>query len=201
LVVLLVVAILGAAGYFGFRWWQGRPSDMKLVARQPVAPPATTTTAAPVTETTTSVPASLTVTPAPPPTTTTVAPPPPAVTASVEPAPTQALPRVTARTTTAPAATPGRERIDAMARDFAANANGNFTVQIQILCDASNVEKVMRDGGQSVWFVPQTIGGTRSCYRVFWGRYETRQQAQQAMAQIPAGVRDRNAAVKPVPRG
>jgi septal ring-binding cell division protein DamX len=203
LIALLVIAILGAAGYFGFRWWQGRQeATPTLVARQPVAPPTTTTTAPPPTETAAPVPASLTVTPTPVPTTTTVAPPP--ATASIEPAPTQALPRVTARTTTAaasPAAAPGRERIDAMARDFAANTSGNFTVQIQILCDASNVEKLMRDGGPRVWFVPQTIGGTRSCYRVFWGRYNTREQAQQALAQIPAGVRDRSAAVKPVPKG
>ena len=88
-----------------------------------------------------------------------------------------------------------------MAREFATNASGNFTVQIQILCDASNVEKLMSSGGQNIWFVPQTIGGTRSCYRVFWGRYNTREQAQQAIAQIPASVRDRNAAVKPVPKG
>jgi septal ring-binding cell division protein DamX len=86
-----------------------------------------------------------------------------------------------------------------MAREFAARATGNFTVQIQILCDASNVEKLMRSGGE-VWFVPQTIGA-RSCYRVFWGRYNTRDQAQQAVAQIPADIRDPNAAVKPVPKG
>ena len=202
LVALMIIAIVGAAGYFGFRWWEGRQAtSVAAVAPQPATPaPVTTTTAAPapaetgtIVETTPTDTVALTVTPAPVP-----------ATATIEPAPTQALPRVTARSTAGsdtPAATPGRERIDAMAREFAANASGNFTVQIQILCDASNVEKLMRSGGQSVWFVPQTIGGTRSCYRVFWGRYNTREQAQQALAQIPAGVRDRNAAVKPVPKG
>ena len=87
-----------------------------------------------------------------------------------------------------------------MARNFAANASGNFTVQIQILCDPSNLDKAMRAGGDNVWFVPQTIGG-RSCYRVFWGRYNTRDEAQQALAQVPAGIRDRNSAVKAVPKG
>jgi septal ring-binding cell division protein DamX len=86
-----------------------------------------------------------------------------------------------------------------MARQFATSPTGNYTVQIQILCDASNVEKLMRGSADSVWFVPQTIG-TRSCYRVFWGRYATREQAQQGMAQIPAGIRDQNAAVKAVPK-
>jgi septal ring-binding cell division protein DamX len=134
----------------------------------------------------------------PAPATTTVA------TATAEPAPTQALPRVTARATPVAAATPAtsadRSRVDAMAREFASSPSGNYTVQIQILCDASNVAKLMRSGGESVWFVPQTIG-ERSCYRVFWGRYTTRDQAQQAMAGIPAAARDRNAAVKAVPKG
>jgi hypothetical protein len=222
LVVLMILAILGAAGYYGWLWWQGRQTAPPLVAQQrPVAQPAVTatnpTTAAPATDTTdttgTIVEAATQTTPPAPPaggltivpppatttvatTTTTTAP----ATATVEPPPTQALPRVTARTTTAaPASGVAKDRVDAMAREFASRATGNFTVQIQILCDASNVEKLMRGGGD-VWFVPQTIG-SRSCYRVFWGRYNTRDQAQQAIAQIPAGIRDRNAAVKPVPKG
>ena len=223
LIVLMVIAILGAAGYFGYMWWQGRqaaPAPAVAAQQRPApkpAPPAPTSTTGTIVEltqtTTAAAPAGgLTIvttpvtttapTPAATSTTSTVAP----VSASAEPAPTQALPRVTARTT--PAATPvvpasggaNRERVDAMARDFASSATGNFTVQIQILCDASNVEKLMRTGGQSIWFVPQPIGA-RSCYRVFWGRYNTRDQAQQAVAQIPAGIRDRNAAVKPVPKG
>jgi hypothetical protein len=227
LVALMLIAILGAAGYFGFLWWQGRQdaADGQPVVYRPVRP--ATTTTAPVNPATAGtdtaatnttgtvvqtasatqtaapapVPGALTVTPASataPPATTTA---PPPVTASTEP-----LPRVTARTipaaaapTPTAAATPGRERVDAMARQFATNATGNYTVQIQILCDASNVEKLMRGSADSVWFVPQTIG-TRSCYRVFWGRYPTRDQAQQAIPQIPSGIRDQNAAVKPVPK-
>lgn len=85
-----------------------------------------------------------------------------------------------------------------MARDFLANPKGNFTVQIQILCDPGNVEKAMKDGGGKVWFVPQTIG-TRACYRVFWGGFATREEAQRALAQVPASLRDATAAVKAVP--
>ena len=86
-----------------------------------------------------------------------------------------------------------------MAREFAANPRGNFTVQIQILCNPANVEKAMKDGGANVWFVPQTLG-TRSCYRVFWGNFATREEAQRALASVPAILRDPTAAVKPVPR-
>lgn len=216
LVALMIIAILGAAGYFGFLWWQGREApEPVLTTRRPKpptpstvpvtpTPTATDTAASTGTIVETSTTPTQTAAPAPIPSaaltiTSTVAPP---ATASAEPPPTQALPRVTARSTpVAPAANAaGRERMDAMAREFAANANGNFTVQIQILCDASNVEKLMRSGGENIWFVPQTIG-TRPCYRVFWGRYNTRDQAQQALGQIPAGIRDRSAAVKAVPKG
>jgi septal ring-binding cell division protein DamX len=47
--------------------------------------------------------------------------------------------------------------------------------------------------------VPQTIKG-RSCYRIFYGRYATREEASKAMGTVPAALRDPNAAVKPVPR-
>jgi septal ring-binding cell division protein DamX len=91
-----------------------------------------------------------------------------------------------------------KARYDAMARDYAANPTGNFTVQVQILCDPSNLGKAITAGGQNLWFVPQPIGG-RSCYRVFWGRYATREEAQRALANVPASLRDPSAAVKPVP--
>lgn len=194
IIALLVIAILAGAGYFGWMWWQSRetaePAPV-VVAQRPVpvpVAPVTTTTAAPVTET--------------------VAPPTETVAVATE---TGALPMVTAKAKpmeiTAPAPPPaaapvpagaGRERLDAMAREYAANPSGNFTVQIQILCDPSNLGKAVTAGGQNVWFVPQPIG-TRSCYRVFWGRFATRAEAQQAMSQVPAGLRDPNAAVKPVP--
>jgi septal ring-binding cell division protein DamX len=237
LVAVMVIAILAGAGYFGFKWWEGRqeapaPAPVVATRRPPLRPAATgtiveiptatdtastdtsamtgtvaqvATTTQPATSTQSTTASGLTIVPPPTATTTTTATRTPApATASAEPATTQALPRVTARGTTPPgstaASTPGRERVDAMARNYASNATGNFTVQIQILCDASNVEKLMRDAGSNVWFVPQAIGA-RSCYRVFWGRYTTREQAQAAIAQIPSSMRDRNAAVKPVPKG
>jgi hypothetical protein len=221
---LLILAILGAAGYYGFLWWQGRQgSGETVVVQRPVrrpqpgaAPLATTPPASPLTDTaSTAAPAAAVITPATTtvaaaapapavitPTTTTAAPPaavppraptPVQITAAAPASTSQALPRVTARV---PA---GRERVDAMARDYAANPTGNYTVQVQILCDPANVEKAMRAGGENVWFVPQTIGG-RGCYRVFWGHFDSRTQAQQALAQVPASLRDKNSAVKAVPR-
>lgn len=202
LIALLIVLVLAGAAYGGFWWWQKQqeaPAGPVVVARKaPVTPPSTTATApqdtgtiveAPVTETT-----ATTATVA---TTTTQAPAPMTITPP-EPAPVvQPLPVVTPRVT--PAANGNRARYDEMARQYAANPQGNFTVQIQILCDPGNLEKAIRSGGSNVWFVPQPLGA-RSCYRVFWGRFGTREEAQRALATVPAALRDPSSAVRAVPR-
>ncbi len=223
LIVLLLLALLGVGGYYGWKWWQDRQAAETQVAQtQPVAPPpapvksdtmgtiveaptvttdtaATTATTAtaiePTTTTMSAAPMNITATaPAtqPPATTTTSAPPPATTTA---PAAVQPLPVVVPKTTT-PA---GDTRLDQMARDFAANPQGNFTVQVQILCTPANVEQAMRQGGGQVWFVPQSIKG-RSCYRVFYGHYQTREEATVGLGRVPSALRDPNMAVKPVPR-
>lgn len=219
LLALLAILVLTGAAYGGFWWWQkqqDRPTEPVVVARkqpQPAPPPATTATAPPAetgtivevpvtaTETTattatvattTTQPTSTqpTTTQAPAPMTITAAPPAPA------PTPVEALPVVRPRTT-APSttATPGRARLDEMARQYAANPQGNFTVQIQILCDPGNLEKAIRTGGSNLWFVPQPLG-ERACYRVYWGHYNTREEAQRALANVPPSLRDRSSAVK-----
>ena len=204
LIVLLLLAILGGGGYAGWMWWQKRQAAAEpqvAVARPvtpavvqadaPAAPVETATSTTNTTDTTTTTNMATTTVVEQPNVTATAPPPAPpvtATTASVEP-----LPAVVPR----PAA--GGSRLEQMARDFAANPQGNFTVQIQILCDPSNVEQAMRQGGGQVWFVPQTIKG-RSCYRVFYGRFATREEASSALARVPSALRDPQAAVKPVPR-
>ena len=212
-VLLLLIALLAGAGYFGLAWWQGRQESGAAIAAGGLraadpgaAPLATTPPAVATSGTTTSAPAPAIITPQP---TTTMAEAGPAA-ATITAAPAAAAPvQITAP---APAATAteaqpraaaggsaGQQRIDALARQYATNPTGNYTVQIQILCDPANVDKAIRAGSENVWFVPQTIGG-RACYRVFWGRYDTRAAAQQALGSIPASLRDRSAAVKAVPR-
>ncbi|HEV7241147.1 MAG TPA: DUF4388 domain-containing protein [Thermoanaerobaculia bacterium] len=212
LIALMTIAILAGGGYFGFLWWQKRQQGEEpvVVARKTAPPPATNTAPppstgtiveAPVTATETtgttatetmattttqaSAPAPLTITP----------PPAPVATTTTTTSPVQPLPVVTPRTGT----TTGRARYDEMARLYAANPQGNFTVQIQILCDPGNLEKAMRAGGENLWFVPQPIGD-RACYRVYWGRFNTREEAQRALANVPADLKDRSSAVKPISR-
>jgi hypothetical protein len=221
LIALMVIFALAGAGYYGFLWWQGRQAaDDNLVVqrparRQPGAAPLATTPPANTATTTAATGGPQPVVIAPP-MTATVAPQPAVITPpTARPAvPTPAPVQITAQTPPPPAPTTttaaplprvtarvpaGREAIDARARDYAANPSGNFTVQIQILCDPGNVEKAVRTGGDRVWFVPQTLG-TRACYRLFWGRFDTRAEAQRALADVPAGLRDKSAAVKAVPR-
>ena len=213
LIALMLIAILAAGGYYGFLWWQGRQEPEAPVVAQRPRPVITPRPAAPVTATetiaeaaptstaaTTTVAPSATTTVAPP-ATVTVAPAAPPVVASV-PAPAPAVirpPAAASATAALPVVTPrnGRDRFDAMAEEFAANKSGNFTVQIQILCDPSNLEKAMRAGGDNVWFVPQRLG-ERNCYRVFYGRYSTQAEAQQALAKVPAAIRDKSSAVKAI---
>lgn len=216
LIALMVIFILAGAAYGGFWWWQKqqeRPAEPVVVARKKPAPavPVTTTTAPPAetgtvvelpvtaTETTATVATTTTQAPAPAPMTITPSNPAPAPVATTTT--TEPLPVVKPRTTPAapPATGTGRARYDEMARQYAANPQGNFTVQIQILCDPGNLEKAMRAGGDNVWFVPQPLG-ERSCYRVYWGRFSTRDEAQRALANVPASLRDRSSAVKAISR-
>lgn len=188
LIALITMAILAAAAYGGFLWWQKKqqtPAPPAPVAEKPAPQqsPAATVTLVPVTE------AALT-------TGSSQATPPPAPVSSTAGTPAES---VEALPVVRPRAPDEATRLDDQAVKYAANPQGNFTVQIQILCDPANVEKAVRSGGENVWFVPQKIG-ERSCYRVFWGRYASRDEAQRALATVPSAVRDASAAVKAVPR-
>lgn len=193
LVAVMVLFIVGAGGYYGYTLWQGReaaepPAAVATTEPSGTSPAAATT--APVdepAETMTMVEAAPAATPEPAPA------------SATEPGPAAAAPVAAAPQPAATAQGGLKEQYDAMARQYLATATGAYTVQIQILCDPGNLSKLISEGGSSVWFVPQPLGN-RSCYRVYWGRYDSADEAGTALAQIPASVRDRSAAVKPVPR-
>jgi hypothetical protein len=208
LVTLMTLFIIAGIAYFGFTWWNARNvSAAPIVAtRRPVHKPTVATgkpplsvTAAPVTAT------------APVPTpivaaTTTHA----ATTHATATQPTPAhatttqaavIPRPPSKPVTlvpAPPATDG-ERYAAMAREFAAAPSGKFTVQFEIVCDPSNITKALHTGGTNVWFLPISLKG-RSCYRVFWGHYGTRDAAERGIREIPSTLREAKPAVVSVPQ-
>lgn len=214
IVALMSIFILAGLAYGGFLWWNGRsaPAETLLVQRpkRPAIPTATATAAPVSTDTVTTdtvaPPAATTATAA---ATTTVAPP-----AEVAARPTAAAPvtplkpvqQTAAPTPPAPElvrpvtrSSPARERFDSMAREFASTPQGKFTVQFEIVCEPSNVEKALTAGGTNVWFVPISIKG-RGCYRVFWGHYASRDAAERGMTQIPAALREGKPAVIEVPK-
>jgi septal ring-binding cell division protein DamX len=114
-----------------------------------------------------------------------------------------AKPRPAATSHAAPAApgagTSSLRSYDEMARSFAAHPTGAFTVQFELVCEAPSLTIAIKQGGDEVWFVP-IVYRARGCYRVFWGHYATRAEAQRGIAAIPASLRGSNPTVVSVPR-
>lgn len=81
-----------------------------------------------------------------------------------------------------------RARYDAMAREYGSNATGAYTLQFELVCEASSLAKAIA-AGEQVWFTQMSYRG-RSCYRVYWGRYTTAGEAENAKGEIPASLRE-----------
>jgi hypothetical protein len=200
LMLILVLVILGAGGWFGWTWWQGRTVHAEASA----APPAPVHHAAlrPQPQ-----PAVAVATPAP-----TLAPAPtpqPAQTQTTETTDTaKPLPPVQRKATpivirptpapapvTPPVAGSPAQKYAAMARDFAAQKAGTYTVQFELVCETASITKALRDGGTNIWFIPITYRG-RDCYRVFWGRYDVKGAAETAAKSIPKSLGGNGVVVK-----
>ena len=85
-----------------------------------------------------------------------------------------------------------RAKYDGMARDFAAQTGGSYTLQFELVCETSSITRAIAEAGDKVWFVSMTYRG-RPCYRVFWGRFNSSADATAATSQFPAAL-----GVKPV---
>ena len=94
---------------------------------------------------------------------------------------------------------PAAGRYEAMAQEFARTASGNFTVQFELVCQTTSLAKAVQAGGADVWFVPISYRG-QSCYRVFWGRFPTREAAMAAWVKIPSSIRGAKPVVVAVPK-
>jgi septal ring-binding cell division protein DamX len=191
LLIVLVLFVLGGGGYFGWQWWQQRqqPTTSSAPARVPVQ-----TTAKPATM---PAPAATVPPPMPAPVTASAAPP----TSTARAAEVRAVPKkppspppaepVTLKTTST-------DRYADMAREYERTANGTYTIQFELVCQSGSLAKAIDVGGQKVWFVPITYRG-QSCYRVFWGKYPTREAAALAVPSIPGLLRGPAPAIVRVP--
>ena len=92
-----------------------------------------------------------------------------------------------------------QKKYEKMGRDFLAKPEGSFTVQIELVCETASVTRALASGGAKVWFVPITFHG-RSCYRIFWGRFNTHEAAISASPSLPAGLKGSKPVVITVPR-
>jgi hypothetical protein len=197
---LILLLLIGGIAVAGWMWWQGRrAAPAPVVVHRPVkhpviAPPPPVAAAA-----TGTVPAAPATT-APP-----VAPP---VVAQPALQPAAAVSRLETSTTgkvitnTSSAASPSdnnRGRYDALAKQYAQTANGNYTVQFELVCQTSSLAKAVNAGGANVWFVPTSYRG-QSCYRVFWGHFDSRDSAVAALGRIPPALRASTPVVVAVPK-
>ena len=76
-----------------------------------------------------------------------------------------------------------------------------FTIAVGVFCDTSNVGRVVNNsGGAQELIVLAFDNQGRSCYRVFWGIFDTRLEAERAVGTVPAGVLARDSAPVPIDR-
>jgi septal ring-binding cell division protein DamX len=80
-----------------------------------------------------------------------------------------------------------RSHYDEMAHTFASQATGSYTIQFELVCQTASLTRAVQEGGSNVWFVPTTHKG-QSCYRVFWGHYPTKADAQKAKTEVPKSL-------------
>ncbi len=79
----------------------------------------------------------------------------------------------------APGSDAARAKYDGMARDFASQKSGSYTVQFELVCETSSITRALAEVGDKVWFVPISYH-SRPCYRVFWGRFNSSAEANAA---------------------
>ena len=77
----------------------------------------------------------------------------------------------------------------------------SFTIAVGVFCDTSNVDRVVRNSGGTEELIVLAFNNQgRSCYRVFWGIFGTRLEAERAVGTVPAGVLARDSAPVPIDR-
>ena len=74
-----------------------------------------------------------------------------------------------------------------------------FTIQVELVCQEASLKKATEIGGDKVWSMPITYRG-QQCHRVFWGRYATRNDAEGAVGEVPAGLRGSKPVVVSIPK-
>jgi hypothetical protein len=74
--------------------------------------------------------------------------------------------------------------------EISARGSDKFTLALGLYCNEENAGRLIANAGGSseIYVLPATVDG-RSCYRVIWGLYDSRDDAEGAAASLPSGVR------------
>ena len=83
-----------------------------------------------------------------------------------------------------------RARYDRMASAHVNRAGKKrYAIQFALVCQTSSVETSLRQGGESVWFVPTTFRG-QGCYRMMWKEFDSRSEAESAISSLPSSLKE-----------
>ena len=82
-----------------------------------------------------------------------------------------------------------------------ASSANKFTIAVGLYCDEDNVGRIITSasGSEQIFILPTTMRG-RSCYRIMWGLFDTRQAANSGMGSLPNGILAGDAATVPLGR-
>ena len=70
-------------------------------------------------------------------------------------------------------------------RLLASDPNTRFTIQLELVCELPSLEEAwVHDRASLMWLLPAAHEG-RPCFRVFWGRYGTLEQARAGKTSVP----------------
>jgi septal ring-binding cell division protein DamX len=104
------------------------------------------------------------------------------------PAPTSPpSPRPKAGATAAPSEASRQTWLDRAERDRLRYGKARYAIQLELACEVpSLVEAFQHDRpAGSMWLLATPFQG-RTCFRVLWGRYNSRQEAARGLARAPA---------------
>ena len=80
---------------------------------------------------------------------------------------------------------PWVERARADRRRLERENGTHYSVELAPACDAGALARIWkRDVGGALWLLPDSAAGA-NCFRVFWGRYSSRETALRAMSTVP----------------
>jgi len=93
-----------------------------------------------------------------------------------------------------PASAADQSRYEAMAKEFATDKSGKFTIQFELVCEAASLTRALRDGRDERLVPPGQLSEPFPAIACSGGRYPTRDKRRRApIAAIPQSLRDGNA--------